>query len=92
MSIFHHFFWVVLGIGLAVIFIKTQQWSVSVITPARPKLSKGLIIGGAIIRWLIITISLLITLNNSLLSMLILFFSFMLARMVIIFRQQRLLA
>ncbi len=49
MSIFHQFFWVVLGIGLAVIFIKTQQWSVSVITPARPNLSKGLIIG---VQWM----------------------------------------
>lgn len=89
MSEFFYLLWVILGIGLAIVFIKTQRWSVSLINPQYPKFSKRIIIGGAIIRWLIIAILLLISLNQSLISMLILFFTFMLARIAILYRQQR---
>lgn len=89
MSFYFYILWVILGIGLAFLFIKTQQWSVSLINPQQPKFSRRIIIGGAIIRWLIIAILLLISLNQSLLSMLILFFTFMLARIAILLRQQR---
>ena len=89
MSLYFYILWVILGIGLAIVFIKTQQWSVSLINPQFPKFSRRIIIGGAIVRWFIIAILLLISLNQSLLSMLILFFTFMLARIAILFRLQR---
>jgi hypothetical protein len=89
MSLYFYILWVILGIGLAIVFIKTQQWSVSLINPQFPKFSRRIIIGGAIVRWFIIAILLLISLNQSLISMLILFFTFMLARIAILFRLKR---
>jgi len=89
MSILFYFLWAIIGIGLASLFIQTQKWSVSLINPQKPKISKAIIIGGAIIRWLIIAFFLLLTLNHSILSTLILFSIFMLARIVIIFRLKR---
>lgn len=86
------FLCVLLGVVLAVFYIKTQEWSVALINPRYPKFSKGLIIGGAVIRWLIVALFLLITLNHSVGTMLMFFSTFMIARMVIIFRRQRLLA
>lgn len=92
MNLLSVFLWASVGIVLAMLYIKTQKWSVAIINPNNPRFSKGLIIGGAIIRWLITAIFLLITLNHSIGTMLIFFSAFMIARMVIVFRQQRLLA
>jgi len=90
MSTLLNFFWAFLGFGLAVLFIKTQVWSVAIINPQYPKFSKRIIIGGAITRWVIISLMLILALNNSILSMLILFFSFSITRILILKRQQRL--
>lgn len=90
MNIFIYFLWAIIGFGLAILFIKTQSWSVSIINPQYPKFSKRIIIGGAIIRWLIISLFLILTVNHSIIAMLILFFTFIITRLVILYRQQRL--
>jgi len=89
MNILMYFLWAILGSGLAVLFFKTQSWSVAVISPRYPKFSKRIIIGGAIFRWLIFSFFIILTLSQSMIAMLILFFTFMTTRLVILFRQQR---
>jgi len=92
MNILMYFLWAILGIGLAVLFIKTQSWSVSIINPKFPKFSKRIIILGAVVRWLTISLLLILSLDHSIFSMLILFFTFMITKFVILLRGQRILA
>jgi hypothetical protein len=73
-----------LGAGLAIFLLKSQQWSVSLVDPLKPKFSKGLIIGGGFIRWLIIAAFLLLALSHSVVSMLLMFFSLLIARVILL--------
>ena len=92
MNILIYPLWVILGVGLALLFIRTQSWSVALINPQYPKFSKRIIIGGAIIRWLIIASVLILTLSHSIVSMLILFFAFMITRFLVFMRSEGILA
>ena len=80
--------WAVAGVGLALIFTKTQSWSVKLIHPERAKLSKGLIIGGAILRWMLIFLTFLFALTDSLTALLIVFIVFMSSRVLILLKWQ----
>jgi len=48
--------WITLGAGTAFIVLKSQWWSVIVIHPDKVRSSKRLVVGGAIIRWILISI------------------------------------
>lgn len=72
------------GSGLALIYLKTQSWSVRIINPSKPRLSKLLVIGGAIIRWMFVFICLLLALSYSLLAVFLVFGSFMITRLLIL--------
>jgi hypothetical protein len=83
--------WLIFGASLAFIFLKTQSWSVKVITPNQPKLSKLLIIGGAVIRWVLVFLALMFALSFSLTALFLVFIVFMVTRLLILFRWQGLL-
>jgi len=74
-----------LGAITAFLFLKTQSWSVMVITPQRPKFSKGLVIGGAVLRWLMVFLLLALALSYSIFAALVEFITFMLVRLLILF-------
>ncbi len=52
MTVLQWLLWILVGALTAFAFLKTQSWSVRMITPEKPKLSAGLVIGGAIFRWI----------------------------------------
>ena len=91
MKILLYVFWLVFGIGLAFIFLKSQSWSVKKIHPLRPGLSKFLIIGGAVIRWIIVFLGLFWSLSFSLSAMFLVFTVFMIARLFLLFKWQGLI-
>ncbi len=81
--------WMVVGIGAAFLFLKSQWWSVMAIQPAKPKRSRWLIIGGAIVRWLILAIVFITAGNFSIMALVIVFVSFMFSRLFILFFWQK---
>ncbi len=91
MSIFLYGFWLLFGITLAFIILLTQRWSVRIINPNKPKLSKLLIIGGAVLRWAFIFLALLWALSYSLPALFLVFAVFMISRLLILSQWQGLL-
>lgn len=77
-----------LGTGLAFVFLKTQSFSVKIIQPESPRLSKWLIVGGAFIRWVFIFITFILALSFSLTALLMTFSAFMISRMFFLLRWQ----
>ncbi len=85
MTVLQWLLWILVGALTAFAFLKTQSWSVRMITPEKPKLSAGLVIGGAIFRWILISIVLVLALHQSLFAAFALFCSFMIVRLVFLF-------
>ena len=77
--------WGLAGIGTALFFLKTQYWSVQMIRPEKPRQGKWLIMGGAAFRWIIVLSVLTSALSSSLTALLIVFFSFMISRLILLF-------
>lgn len=78
--------WVLLGGLTAYVCLVFQRWSVSRINPQNQSRSVKLVIGGAILRWLLVFAILAFSLSHSYRAMLIVFVSFMAARLLILFR------
>lgn len=85
MTILTALLWISFGAGLALIVLLSQHWSVKLINPGKPLLSQSLIIGGAIIRWMIIAAFLMIALSNSMSTMLVAFSALMVFRLIFTF-------
>jgi hypothetical protein len=77
--------WLITGVVTALLFLKSQQWSVDRIDPLNESRSIKLIIGGAIFRWLFIFIIMGIALSQSYRALFIVFSSFMLVRLAFVF-------
>ena len=80
--------WGLAGAALAFVSLKTQTWSVMRIAPSRPTSSMVLVIGGAIIRWLVTGAVLVLALSNSIGAMLSVFIMFIICRTLFIFLWQ----
>ena len=80
--------WAVLGAAFAFTYLMVQRWSVHLIHPAYPRLSKWLVIGGAVIRWIFVFIIFVLALSTSIYAMLIVFLTFMTTRLIILFKWQ----
>jgi|LSQX01.2.fsa_nt_gb hypothetical protein len=78
------FIWIAIGVGLAALLFKFQQWSVLKINPQRKALSSSLIVVGAFLRWLIIALAFFWALKHSYSSLFLLFTSFSLSRFIIL--------
>ena len=88
MDILSLFLWGLAGVSLAFLLLLTQTWSVRIVSPDYPKRSTAIVIGGAILRWLITGLMLLLALSNSLWAMLVSFAGFMITRTLLIFLWQ----
>lgn len=80
--------WGLAGVSLAFLLLLTQTWSVQIVSPDHPKRSTAIVIGGAILRWLITGVVLLLALSNSLWAMLVTFTGFIITRTLLIFLWQ----
>lgn len=81
-------FWVIIGAATALIYLKSQQWSVERINPMKKSWSIKLIVGGAILRWLFFFAVLILSISHSYKALLIVFVSFMLVRLLYLLKIQ----
>lgn len=86
MQIFTFIIWICLGAGLAYVFLITQRWSAQIITPEYPRMSKWIIVGGAVMRWIIVSLVFYLILINSPLGLLIVFSAFMISRFILLIK------
>lgn len=88
MKIENSLFWIVIGIITALIYLISIEWSVRFIHPGNEKKSMRLIIGGTILRWILIIIVLIFSLSFSTLAAIIVFCTFMVLRLVFLIKWQ----
>jgi len=81
--------WVIIGLGLALMIFLTQHWTVRIIDPKRATLSKWLVIGGAFVRWMILSLVFIAAISSSIGALLIMFFTFLIGRLFLLFIWQR---
>ena len=77
--------WAFAGSGLAAFSLAMQQWTVNKIHPDHVKTSKRLVIGGAILRWLLFSFLIFLAFQNSLAAMLSFSITFITTRMILLF-------
>ncbi len=77
--------WILVGAATAYAFLKMQSWSVRLISPEKPAMSSSLVIGGAVLRWILIFLLLALALQQSILAALVLFGTFMIVRLILLF-------
>lgn len=83
--------WLPLGALSAFGFLKMQRWSVGVLSPDKPKLGTGLVVGGAFLRWGLFFVLMLLAVRQSIPTLLILLAGFMVTRtLLLIFWQKSL--
>jgi len=81
--------WISLGAGTAFVVLKSQWWSVMAIHPEKLRSSKRLVVGGAITRWILISIILIAAGFYSIAALLTVFASYMISRVLILFIWQK---
>lgn len=85
MNLLMYLIWSLIGSGLAFLFLISQRWSVEKINPDRHRFSTSLVVGGAILRWLVISIFFLLALSYHITALLTVFGTFMIFRLIILF-------
>jgi hypothetical protein len=83
-AILSMFLWGLAGAGLAFLSIKSQTWSVIHVSPDHPGRSMTLVVGGAIVRWLVTAVVLVLALSSSFWAMLLTFIVFIISRTLFI--------
>ena len=73
-------FWILIGAATAGVYLITQQWSVNHLDPQRASRSVRLIVGGAILRWVLISIVLVASILHSNQAILFVVVAFMIVR------------
>lgn len=81
--------WGVAGCLLAVLFLLIQQWTIRRIDPQQVKRSKGLVIGGTVLRWFLFSLLIFFTLRNTYTATFITFITFMITRTLLLFLVSR---
>jgi hypothetical protein len=89
MNILNFAFWIIVGALVAFILLKSQRWTAMVIHPANPRGSKWLVIGGAIIRWILVTLMFVTAITHSTIALFTSFASFLVARLLILAKWQK---
>jgi hypothetical protein len=80
--------WILVGTITALALLKSQEWSVSNIHPNRTKRSMSLVIGGTILRWMLIIAVFIYSLSHSYLATFIVFSTFMFLRLIFLLKWQ----
>ena len=83
--------WIVIGVSTAILYLKSQQWTVTRLDPFKASHSLRLIIGGAILRWILILTVFYASISHSFQALLIVFISFMFVRIIFLLIWQGLL-
>ncbi len=90
MSVISYFIWTLIGTGLAMLFLQSQYWSVKIIDPTRARQSRWLIIGGAVLRWVVVFLVIMAALSYSYTSLMVVFVTFLITRMIVVNKWQQL--
>ena len=90
MSVISYFIWILVGTGLAMLFLQSQYWSVKIIEPTRARQSKWIILGGAVLRWVVVFLVLMVALSYSYTALLVVFVAFLITRMIVVFKWRQL--
>ncbi len=77
--------WALAGSSLAILFLLIQHWTVKLIQPQQLKRSKSLVIGGAILRWLLFSLLIILALQHTFVAMFVTFITFMITRTFLLF-------
>ena len=83
--------WALTGSILAVLFIKSQNWSVAQIDPDKQRFSIFIVLGGAVVRWLIFSVAIVLSLTHSIGSAISLLASFIFVRLFLLLNLKKLL-
>lgn len=85
MNWFEFLLWALAGSALALLFLIMQRWTVKKVHPDKVKGSKRLVIGGAVLRWILFSLLAMLALVYSYAATFIVFFAFMGTRMFLLF-------
>lgn len=88
MNMLTTFVWIIIGTITALVILKSQEWSVLYIHPENTKKSMSLIIGGTILRWMLIMAVFIVSLSHSYLATLIVFSTFIVLRLIFLLKWQ----
>jgi hypothetical protein len=88
MNLLIYAFWSLAGIALAILFLKSIQGSIGLIRLDNQKSSARLILLSTILRWIVIFIAFWLALSHSFLSLLLIFVSFSLTRLLLLYWYQ----
>jgi hypothetical protein len=89
LNLLRAFLWISIGLITAYLTLATQRWVVNRIDPAKPVFSQRIVIGSAVIRWIFIGLILIIGLSYSIFALLMIFGSFMICRLFIVWTWDR---
>lgn len=81
-------FWILIGASTGFLYLKSQQWSVNRINPCRMRQSMRLIIGGTILRWLLVSLIMVIAISFSYQALWSVFISFITVRFLFLLKWQ----
>jgi len=84
LNLLRAFLWILTGSTTAYLTLATQRWVVNRIDPAKPVTSQRVVIGSAVVRWIFIALILVIGLSYSIFAMFLIFGSFMICRLFIV--------
>lgn len=81
-------FWVFVGACTAVVYLISQQWSVNHLNPHNVRGGMRLIIGGTILRWLFVSMALVISISHSYQALWSVFIAFITVRFLFLLKWQ----
>lgn len=80
--------WIIVGTATAIIYLQFQKWTVHQLNPHNPRWSLRLIIGGTILRWVLVAVVLTFAVTSSFSAMITVFASFMIIRLFYLLKWQ----
>jgi hypothetical protein len=89
MTLLTFILWLPLGALAAYGFLQMQRWSVGRLSPDKPKLSTGLVVGGAFLRWGLFFVLMLLAVRRSIADLLVLLAGFVVTRTLLLFFWQK---
>jgi len=82
-----YFLWIFAGIGLAILFLKSIHESIKLIKPGKKNVSVSLILMTTLLRWIVVFGVFALALLHSPLALGLIFTSFTITRMFLLFRR-----
>lgn len=80
--------WVIVGAMTSIIYFQSQRWSVQQLNLHNPRKSLWLIVGGTILRWVLVALVITVAATSSFSAMFIVFITFMIVRLFYLLKWQ----